>query len=236
MAVGCKLGRPAQAVEVAPQKTLQAAEDRAEQSSFRRGSRVRRWRVDRAQFLLARLRTRARFAFQSPQQPIIDPSVGEHSRISLEFAHRMPRTPAQSPVHWSWIITESGEPPLDFRDPKFGGLADWPRGAPVEGRPALLTHNEVSTLFHEFGHGLHHLLTQIDDIGVSGMAGVEWDAVELPSQFMENFCWEWDVVAPMTRHVVLVVRRQRSPAPTQELRRGERPGWATSRLVERAGR
>ena len=129
VAVGCKLGRPAQAVEVASQKTLQAAEDRAEQSSFRRGSRVRRWRVDRAQFLLARLRTRARFAFQQPQQPIVDSSVGEHSRISLEFAHRMPRTPAQSPVHWSWIITESGEPPLNFRDPTFGGLAD--RGVSV---------------------------------------------------------------------------------------------------------
>jgi oligopeptidase A len=73
--------------------------------------------------------------------------------------------------------------------------------APVEGRPALLTHNEVTTLFHEFGHGLHHLLTQVDDIGVSGMAGVEWDAVELPSQFMENFCWEWDVVKRLTAHV-----------------------------------
>ena len=72
---------------------------------------------------------------------------------------------------------------------------------PVEGRPALLTHNEVTTLFHEFGHGLHHLLTRVDDIGVSGMAGVEWDAVELPSQFMENFCWEWDVVKRLTAHV-----------------------------------
>ena len=73
--------------------------------------------------------------------------------------------------------------------------------APVVGRPALLTHNEVTTLFHEFGHGLHHLLTQIDDIGVSGMAGVEWDAVELPSQFMENFCWEWDVLKRLTAHI-----------------------------------
>jgi len=72
--------------------------------------------------------------------------------------------------------------------------------APVGGRPALFTHNEVITLFHEFGHGLHQLLTRVDELGVSGIAGVEWDAVELPSQFMENFCWEWDVVSHMTRH------------------------------------
>jgi oligopeptidase A len=73
--------------------------------------------------------------------------------------------------------------------------------APVGGKPALFTHAEVNTLFHEFGHGLHQLLTQVDEIGVAGINGVEWDAVELPSQFMENFCWEWDVVQPMTRHV-----------------------------------
>jgi oligopeptidase A len=59
----------------------------------------------------------------------------------------------------------------------------------------------VNTLFHEFGHGLHHLLTRVDHLGVSGINGVEWDAVELPSQFMENFCWEWDVLRPMTAHV-----------------------------------
>ncbi len=72
---------------------------------------------------------------------------------------------------------------------------------PVGNKPALFTHDEVLTLFHEFGHGLHHLLTRIEDLGVSGINGVEWDAVELPSQFMENFCWEWDVLREMTRHV-----------------------------------
>jgi len=72
---------------------------------------------------------------------------------------------------------------------------------PVGTKPALFTHDEVLTLFHEFGHGLHHLLTQVEDLGVSGINGVEWDAVELPSQFMENFCWEWDVLCGMTRHV-----------------------------------
>jgi oligopeptidase A len=72
---------------------------------------------------------------------------------------------------------------------------------PVGGKPALFTHDEVLTLFHEAGHGLHHLLTRVEDLGVSGINGVEWDAVELPSQFMENFCWEWDVLRHMTRHV-----------------------------------
>ena len=72
---------------------------------------------------------------------------------------------------------------------------------PMAGRPALFTHDEVTTLFHEFGHGLHHMLTAVDELSVAGINGVEWDAVELPSQFMENFCWEWRVLQQMTAHV-----------------------------------
>jgi oligopeptidase A len=73
--------------------------------------------------------------------------------------------------------------------------------SPQGDRPALLTHDDVITLFHEFGHGLHHMLTQVDELSVSGISGVEWDAVELPSQFMENFCWEWEILSRMTAHV-----------------------------------
>ena len=73
--------------------------------------------------------------------------------------------------------------------------------APVGDKPALFTHDEVLTMFHEFGHGLHHMLTEVDYYSVSGIKGVEWDAVELPSQFMENFCWEWEVLRHMTSHV-----------------------------------
>ncbi|HKB74775.1 MAG TPA: M3 family metallopeptidase [Burkholderiales bacterium] len=89
--------------------------------------------------------------------------------------------------------------PRGLRTPVAHIICNFP--APVGNKPALFTHDEVMTLFHEFGHGLHHLLSRVDDLGVSGIRGVEWDAVELPSQFMENFCWEWGVLSRMTAHV-----------------------------------
>ncbi|HEV7269716.1 M3 family metallopeptidase [Pseudoxanthomonas sp.] len=74
-------------------------------------------------------------------------------------------------------------------------------GKGQDGKPATFSHSDVTTLFHEMGHGLHQLLTQVGELGVAGINGVEWDAVELPSQFMENFCWEWERVRAMTAHV-----------------------------------
>ncbi|CAM5205116.1 oligopeptidase A OS=Castellaniella defragrans (strain DSM / CCUG 39792 / 65Phen) OX=1437824 GN=BN940_09811 PE=3 SV=1 [Castellaniella denitrificans] len=73
--------------------------------------------------------------------------------------------------------------------------------APQDGREALLSHDDVITLFHESGHAMHTLLSRVDDPGAAAFAAVEWDAIELPSQFMENFCWEWDVLQSLTRHV-----------------------------------
>ncbi|MEL0028880.1 MAG: M3 family metallopeptidase, partial [Perlucidibaca sp.] len=72
---------------------------------------------------------------------------------------------------------------------------------PVDGRPALLSHDEVTTLFHEFGHGIHHMLTEVEVAAVSGINGVAWDAVELPSQFMENWCWTPEGLALISGHV-----------------------------------
>ncbi|MDD2609777.1 MAG: M3 family metallopeptidase [Giesbergeria sp.] len=98
-------------------------------------------------------------------------------------------------VRTRWLRPDTGQ----LQTPVAHLVCNFAEG--VDGKPALLTHDDVITLFHEFGHGLHHLLTQVNERDVSGIAGVEWDAVELPSQFMENFCWEWNVLQNMTAHV-----------------------------------
>jgi oligopeptidase A len=103
--------------------------------------------------------------------------------------------------------------------------------APVNGKPACFTHDEVITLFHETGHGLHHMLTRVDEMGVSGINGVEWDAVELPSQFMENFCWEWDVLSSMTAHVETGARLPRDLFDKMIAARNFQSGLGTLRQV-----
>ncbi len=103
---------------------------------------------------------------------------------------------------------------------------------PINGKPAVLSHDEVTTLFHEFGHGLHHMLTQVEELPVSGIHGVEWDAVELPSQFMENFCWEWDVIGPMTRHVDSGERLPRELFDRMLAARNFQAGLQTLRQIE----
>ncbi len=104
--------------------------------------------------------------------------------------------------------------------------------APVGGKPALFTHDEVLTMFHEFGHGLHHMLTQVNDYSVSGIKGVEWDAVELPSQFMENFCWEWDVLRHMTAHVETGAQLPRALFDKMVSAKNFQAGMQTMRQIE----
>ncbi|HSF71403.1 MAG TPA: M3 family metallopeptidase, partial [Methylotenera sp.] len=104
--------------------------------------------------------------------------------------------------------------------------------APVGGKPALFTHDEVITMFHEFGHGLHHMLTKVDDYSVSGIKGVEWDAVELPSQFMENFCWEWEVLRHMTQHVDTSAQLPRELFDKMVAAKNFQAGMQTVRQVE----
>ena len=103
---------------------------------------------------------------------------------------------------------------------------------PVGGKPALFTHDEVNTMFHEFGHGLHHMLTQVDDYSVSGIKGVEWDAVELPSQFMENFCWEWEVLRHMTAHVETGAQLPRELFDKMVAAKNFQAGMQTMRQIE----
>jgi oligopeptidase A len=102
-------------------------------------------------------------------------------------------------VRARWLRPDTGA----LQTPVAHLICNFADGVVIDGvaKPALLTHDDVITLFHEFGHGLHHMLTQVSERDVSGISGVEWDAVELPSQFMENFCWEWEVVKHMTSHV-----------------------------------
>jgi oligopeptidase A len=101
-----------------------------------------------------------------------------------------------------------------------------------DGKPALLTHDDVITLFHEFGHGVHHLLTQVDEQDVAGINGVEWDAVELPSQFMENFCWEWSVLQTLTAHVDTGVPLPRALFDKMIAAKNFQSGMQTLRQVE----
>ena len=98
-------------------------------------------------------------------------------------------------VRARWLRPDNGQ----LQTPVAHLVCNFAEG--VNGKPPLLTHDDVITLFHECGHGLHHMLTQVNERDVSGISGVEWDAVELPSQFMENFCWEWTVLRHMTAHV-----------------------------------
>ncbi len=123
-------------------------------------------------------------------------------RVYIDLTARVGKRPGawMSEVHGRWLRPDSGvlQTPVAHLVCNFAPpLA----GADGRLRPALLTHDDVITLFHEFGHGLHHLLTQVDELAVSGISGVEWDAVELPSQFMENFAWEWTVLSRLSAHV-----------------------------------
>ena len=120
--------------------------------------------------------------------------------------------------------------PGGLRTPVAHLICNFP--APIGNKPALYTHDEAMTLFHEFGHGLHHLLSRVDDLGVSGIRGVEWDAVELPSQFMENFCWEWDVLARMTAHVETGEALPRSLFDKMLAARNFQSGMQTVRQIE----
>ena len=129
----------------------------------------------------------------------------EGERISTELVGQFYLDPAartgkrggawMDDVRARWLRPDTGK----LQTPVAHLVCNFAEG--VDGKPALLTHDDVITLFHESGHGLHHMLTQVNERDVSGISGVEWDAVELPSQFMENFCWEWDVLRHMTAHV-----------------------------------
>jgi oligopeptidase A len=129
-------------------------------------------------------------------------------------------------VRARWLRPDTGQ----LQTPVAHLVCNFAEG--VDGKPALLTHDDVITLFHEFGHGLHHMLTQVNEHDVSGISGVEWDAVELPSQFMENFCWEWDVLKHMTAHVDTGAPLPRDLFDKMLAAKNFQSGWQTLRQVE----
>jgi Zn-dependent oligopeptidases len=104
--------------------------------------------------------------------------------------------------------------------------------APQNGKPALLTHDDVITLFHETGHALHALLSEVDEPAASAFAAVEWDAIELPSQFMENFCWEWEVVQRLSAHVDTGQPLPRALFDRMRAARNFQSGMQTVRQIE----
>ena len=131
-------------------------------------------------------------------------AVDAAPKLVAQFYLDLHARPGKRPGAWmDHVRSRWARPDGALQTPVAHLVCNFTPPALVDGklRPALLTHDDLTTLFHEFGHGLQHMLTQIDDIGVSGISGVEWDAVELPSQFMENFCWEWDVLRRLTAHV-----------------------------------
>ncbi|WP_282278349.1 M3 family metallopeptidase [Stenotrophomonas sp. PS02297] len=122
-------------------------------------------------------------------------------------------------------VTAAGvQTPLVYLVCNFG------RGS--DGRPATFSHDEVTTVFHEMGHGLHQLLTRVGELAVAGINGVEWDAVELPSQFMENFCWEWEQVQAMTAHVDTGAQLPRALFDRMLAARNYQSGMFTVRQLE----
>ena len=131
-------------------------------------------------------------------------------------------------VRARWLRPDNGQ----LQTPVAHLVCNFAEG--VDGNPALLTHDDVITLFHEFGHGLHHMLTQVNERDVSGISGVEWDAVELPSQFMENFCWEWSVLKHMTSHVTTGVPLPRELFDKMVAAKNFQSGLQTLRQIELA--
>jgi oligopeptidase A len=121
------------------------------------------------------------------------------------FYHDLHARPGKRAGAWMddaqqrWLRPDTRELQLPVAHLVCNFAAPLPGDGPA--RPALLSHDDLLTLFHEFGHGLHHLLTQVVELAVAGIAGVEWDAVELPSQFMENYCWQWPVLEHLGAHV-----------------------------------